>query len=215
MTGNLGKEQLRHALEAHHDILTDLTYVRDCSIWVRDNYSNMEVIPIPKVNDQDILLRGLYLDALLILYRKCFISSQRGGLDLSHRDGVLGSLKNLHENALMARANTLTAHAVSASSATTIKVIGGKAVASIVRPGHNKFDFDNLIAASEAWIPFVQSEIDRLTQAFETLLKPNEDEGSEFFVAPWGSNIDIQALRTGKPAAKTSRELRAADKSKS
>jgi hypothetical protein len=201
------RDRLQRALEAHHDIRTDFVYIRNCSIWIRDNYHDLKVIPIPIVNGQELLLRGLYLDALLILYRKCFVSGQRGGLDSTRFDDVLGPLKTLHENGLLARANQLTAHAVSASAATTIKVMGGKAMASTVRPGHNKFDFDNLILVTETWLPFVEAEIARLTQEFEALLDPGEDEGSDFFMAPWGSGIDIQALRTGRPAARTRRQL--------
>jgi hypothetical protein len=177
-------------------------------MWVRDNYRDLNIIPIPKVNGQDILLRGIYLDALLILYRRCFISGQRGGLDATQFDAVLGPLRALHEEELMERANKLTAHAVSASAATTIKVIGGRAVPSTFRPGHNRFDFENLILAVDAWLPFVEREIDRLTREFESLLDPGDDEGTDIFVAPWGSKIDIQSLRTGKPAEKTRRELR-------
>lgn len=207
MSGLPKKERLRHALAAHHDIRADLTTIRNCAIWVRDNYCDLQVIPNPRVNGQDILLRGIYLDALLILYRKCFICGQRGGLDSTHFDTVLGPLKALHEEELMARANKLTAHAVSASAATTIKIMKGRAVPSTFRPGHNKFDFENLILAVEAWLPFVERELSRLTQEFESLLDPDEDEGTDVFVAPWGSKIDIQSLRTGKPAERTKREL--------
>ena len=207
MPGADEKGILRHTLEAHHDILHDLTYVQACAIWVRDNYNDVEVIPVPTIEGQDIMLRGLYLDALLILYRRCFIGGQRGGLDMSSKSEVLGPLLALHDNELMARANTLTAHAVSASAATTIRVQDGRALPSTFRAGHNKFDFENLIAATGRWLPFVQGEIARLTSAFEQLLGPEDEEGNEIFVAPWGAKIDIQSLRTGRPQVRTRRIL--------
>jgi hypothetical protein len=194
-------------LEAHHDIRADLSYVRNCSIWVRDNYHDVGAIPVPKINGQDILLRGLYLDALLILYRRCFASGQRGALDASRFDEILGPFKELHYEEVMGRANKLTAHAISASASATVKVMNGRAAVSIMRPGHNKYDFENLICLVDRWLPFVDAEIARLTTEFESLLQPGEDEGRDHFVAPWGSRIDIQSLRSGRPAVRTKRQL--------
>jgi len=204
MTGE--KERLRHRLASHHDIRADLVYLRACCAWVRDNYYDMEIIPVPNVEGQDILLRGLYLDALLMLYRKCFNSGQRSGLDRSRFEEVLGAWQGLHDD-LIERATDLVAHAVSASASTTVTVHGGKAYPSCTRPGHNKFDFDNLIRMADVWLPFVDAEIGRVAEEFERLLAPDEDDGNIHFVAPWGSDIDIQALRTGRPAERTQRQL--------
>jgi hypothetical protein len=202
----IDRDRLRHQLASHHDIRTDLIYLRACSVWVTANYYDMKIIPIPAVDGQDIMLRGLYLDALLMLYRKCFNNGQRSGLDRSKFEEVLGRWKDLHEH-LIERATDLVAHAISASAMTTVSVHGGKAYPSTVRPGHNKSDFDNLIRMADVWLPFIDLEIGRLTEAFERLLSPEEDEGNVFFVAPFGSDIDIQALRTGRPAEKTQRQL--------
>jgi len=200
------KDRLRHALASHHDIRTDLLYLRACSVWVRDNYYDTQVIPLPKVEGQHVLLRGLYLDALLMLYRKCFNSGQRSGLDRSRFEAVLGPWQSLHDH-LVERATDLVAHAVSASAATTVTVHAGKAFPSSVRPGHNQSDFTNLIRMADIWLPFVDAEIARLGAAFEQMLDPDEEDGNVFFCAPFGSNIDIQALRTGRPAERTQRQL--------
>lgn len=199
------QEQLRHTLEAHYDILRDLEYIRDCATWVSQNYLDKQVIPIPEINGRQLFLRDLYLNALLILYRRCFDRKQRGRLDLSRIDEVLsGGFKEVHVDELIARANQLVAHPISAASATSIRIGRGRQILpSSIRPGVNKFDFDNLVALVERWIPFVQSEITHLSEELRLHLSGQEDEGNEIFAVPWGSGIDIQSLRRrnarGKP----------------
>ena len=71
------KDQLTHELSSNHDILYDLKETKAAATWVSQNYFDTDVIPLPEVDGMTVQLRILYLNALLISYRRCFSSGQR------------------------------------------------------------------------------------------------------------------------------------------
>ena len=71
------------------------------------------------------------------------------------------------------------------------------------RPGHNQFDFDNLIAVIDLWMPFLQRKLGEVEFERSAADIPDDDYPAEFFVAPWGSGLNQQGLATGRPAERT------------
>lgn len=193
-------------MESLYDIIHDLQSVHDSAVWVSENYFDTNIIPIPHIEDRPIELRGLYLDALLMKYRRCFVTGHRHSLKSACPDEILGEYAPLHRETLK-RANHITAHAISAAASTQLYISGGKASPGTARPGYNQFDFTNLVALAERWTGHVGEKISGLTQEFESLLKPEDEQPPDFFVAPWGSGVDIQAVRTGVPQEKTAKDL--------
>jgi hypothetical protein len=180
------KERLREELGHAQDIRIDLAEVARSAKWIQENFYDVGAIPRPWVDGHPIDLTRLYLDGLLMLYRKCFTTGRRTR-PASFKPEAVGALAVIHNEELMARADRLVAHAVHGAGATAVKIGPKKAVYfSSSRPVANLIDFQNLRALSEAWLRIVDREVARLTRELAAELDGHEEEALEDTVVPWG-----------------------------
>lgn len=190
------------------DIITDFEAIRKISSKMSENWTDASFLPVIEIDDYAFFPREHVLNSLLLLYRRAFVHGHRFRISDEWVSAALSNLEVLHVDELIARANNVVAHTIHACSSTTAKFVNGSIQYSPVRPGTNKFDFDNLVAVIDRWLPFLKKQLESLEEAIRANPPSDDENPSEFFFAPWGSRVQLQALRTGRPQERTRNVLR-------
>lgn len=168
------------------DVITDFEDARKIAFYVADNWRSESCLPIVELEGYAFFQREHILNSLLMIYRRPFVHGQRFKIPDEWVIDALGNLAALHRDALIARANNVIAHSIDACSSTTATFSGGAVRYCSVRPGHNKYDFDNLVAVFDRWIPFLRSRLAELEDQILSNPPPNDHQPSEVFMAPFG-----------------------------
>ena len=195
------------------DIIYDFDRIRRVARFISASWMDRVVLPIVEADGETFHAPEHVLNSLLMLYRRAFVHGQRFKIPDDWVPAALTNLVGLHSEGLLGRANNVVAHAIHACSSTTAKFVGGSIRYCPVRPGYNQFDFDNLVAIVERWLPFLQAKLEELEKEIRDDPPDDDQHPNEVFFAPLGSRVQLQSLKTGRPQERTRNILRKQQKS--